>query len=180
MDPEPLYHFRKTRRQQSRLYFRMAGMCWLYLLCLFFYEFYLAEPIAGDLRLAMYWGFSIASFVLVLIGWWHLERPGYFEVILTEERLKVHYPDSESWSFECSVGDILRFEHRRKHDHAGKSPLQSGLVLKDGSFHHISMNYGNSLKDLFAAIKSINPSVTFSSSVNTKYEGLGFDKDYKP
>ena len=179
MDTEAIYHFKKTRRQQSRLYFRMAGMCWFYLLCLFGYEFYLAEPVAEDLRLAMYWGFSIASFVLVLIGWWHLERPGYFEVTLTRETLKVHYPDSENWSFECRVEDIKRFEHRRKRDHAGKSPLESGVLLKDGNFHHISMNYGNSLKDIFKAVKSINPEVTFPSSVNTRYEGLGFDKDYK-
>lgn len=179
MNSDPIYHFRKTRRQQSRLYFRMAGMCWFYLLCLFAYEFYFAEPVAEDFRLAVYGGFSIASVILVLIGWWHLERPGYFEILVTRELLKVHYPDSDSWSFECRVDEIKRFEHRRKHDHAGKSPLESGIVLKDGSFHHISKNYGNNLKDLFRAIKTVNPEVTFSSRVNTRYQGLGFDRDYR-
>ncbi len=179
MDSEPIYHFHKTRRQQSRLFFRMAGMCWFYMLCLFFYEFSIGEPVAEDFRLASYWGFSIASMILVMIGWWHLEKPGYFEAIVTHEQLKIHYPDSDNWSFQCRIDDIVRFEHRRKHDHAGKSPLRSGVVLEDGSFHHISMNYGNSLNDIYKAVKSVKPGVTFSSQVNTKYEGLGLDRDYK-
>ena len=179
MESKPVYHFRKTRKQQSRLYFRMAVMCWVYIIGLFAYEAYYDTTVQEDFRMATLWGLSIASAVLALIGFWHRRNPDYFEVLITPQTLTVRYPGSESWSFECRIEDIKRFEHRRAHSHAGKSPLESGVLLNDGCFHHISMNYGNSLNDIYKAVKSVKADIEFPSAVNTKFSGLGLDRDYK-
>ncbi len=157
----------------------MAAMCWIYIAGLFAYEAYYETTIAEDFRLATLWGLSIASVILGLVGLRHRRNPDYFEVLLTDETLTVRYPGSDAWSFECRIDDIKRFEHRREHNHAGKSPLESGIVLNDGSFHHISMNYGNSLNDIYKAVKSLKPDVEFPSKINTKFSGLGLDQNYK-
>lgn len=179
MDSKPIYHYRKTRKQRSLLYFRMAAMCWFYIGCLFVYEAYYETTVTADFRLASLWGLSIASAILIFIGWWHRRNPGYFEVMVTRDTLRVHYPESDAWSFSCRIDDINRFEHRRQRSHAGRSPLESGVVLQDGSFHHISMNYGNSLKDIYKAVKSVKTDIEFPATVNTKFSGLGLDQDYK-
>ena len=177
---EFIYHFKKSRKQRAPLFFRGTFIFLLYIAGMLAYEHYTGERLPEDLRLACLWGFSIAGLGSSLVGWWHLKNPGVFEIKLTREQLTVHYPGCEAWSFACDPGEIVRFEHRRRHNHAGKSPLESGILLKDGSFHHISMNYGNNLKHLFKAVQSIYPDVTFPKTVNTKYQGLGLDRDYKP
>ena len=179
MESTPIYHFRKTRKQQSRLYFRMAAICWVYIIGLLAYESYYDTTVQEDFRMASLWGLSIASLVLGLVGLWHRRNPDFFEVLVTPQTLTVRYPGSESWSFECRIEDIKRFEHRRVHSHAGRSPLESGVLLNDGGFHHISMNYGNSLNDNYQAVKSVKPEVEFPATVNKKFSGLGLDRDYK-
>ena len=179
METKSIYHYRKTRKQRSLLYFRMAAMCWFYIGCLFAYETYYDAKVAEDFRLASLWGLSIASAILIFIGAWFLKNPGYFEVTVSKDHLMVHYPESEAWSFSCRIDEIKRFEHRREHNHAGSMPLESGVLLEDGSFHHISMNYGNSLKDIYKAVQSVKPDVEFPATVNKKFRGLGFDRDYK-
>ena len=42
------------------------------------------------------------------------------------------------------------------------------------------MNYGNSIKDMYKAIKSINPAVSYSARVNKKAHGLGINREYDP
>ena len=50
--------------------------------------------------------------------------------------------------------------------------------MKDGCFHHISMNYGDNIRDMYNAVKAVNPDVVFPYKVNTKAQGLGINKDY--
>jgi hypothetical protein len=50
-------------------------------------------------------------------------------------------------------------------------------MLNDGSFYEISMNYGNNINEMHAAVKTINSNVTFPKKVNKKVFGT-FDKNY--
>ncbi len=87
------------------------------------------------------------------------------------------YPGSTMWSFDIKISDIKRFEHRNTLSHAGKGIGESGALLNDGSFHEISMNYGNNINDMYEAVKTINPNVTFPKKVNKKVFGP-LDKNY--
>ncbi|MEE2730661.1 MAG: hypothetical protein VYA55_07535 [Pseudomonadota bacterium] len=175
---QPLYHYKKSRRQQARLFIRMGVFCWLYVAALFGYEAYAQQTLPEDLRLAMLMAFPLASGVLFLIAWWLIAHPADYEATITRDQFEVRYPGSEHWSFSVSVADIKRFESRQTLSHAGPGIMEQGIVLKDGRFFHISMNYGNHIGDMYKAVKSVNPEVTYPARVNRKAQGLGINKDY--
>lgn len=41
--------------------------------------------------------------------------------------------------------------------------------MKNNDFYEISMNYGNNVNKMYKVLESINPSITFSKVVNTKF-----------
>ena len=178
MTSAPIYHFKKSRRQHARLFIRMGLFCWIYVAALFFYEGFTQKSVPEDMRLALLVAFPIASMVLFLIAWWLIAHPADYEATITREKFIVRYPNTENWSFSVNIADIKRFENRQELTHAGSGIMQHGILLKDGRFFHISMNYGNSIGDMYKAVKSVNPEVTFPSKVNKKVSGLGVSKDY--
>ncbi|MBU2952998.1 hypothetical protein [Marinobacter sp. F3R08] len=156
----------------------MALFCWVYVAALFVYEKFGAQPVPEGLYLAVVTAFPLASVILFLIGRWHLRNPATYRAIITDKQFMVEYPGSEQWSFCVNVGDIKRFENRQTLSHAGRGIPQHGILMKDGSFHHITMNYGNNIRKMYKAVKQVNPEVTFPYRVNQKARGLGLDKDY--
>lgn len=178
MTSEPIYYYKKSRRQRARLLIRMGLFCWIYVAALFCYEGFTQKNVPEDTRMALLIAFPVASAVLFLIAWWLIMHPADYVATITREKFVVSYPDSESWSFSVNTADIKQFENRQELSHAGSGIMQHGILLKDGRFFHISMNYGNSIWDMYKAVKSVNPEVTFPSKVNKKVEGLGISKDY--
>ena len=132
-----IYHYKKSRKQQARLFIRMGLFCWLYVAAMFGYEAYAQQHLPETLRLAMLIAFPVASAILFLIAWWLISHPAEYEASITQDRFVVSYPGSEIWSFSVSVADIQRFENRQELGHAGAGIMQHGIVLKDGRFHHI-------------------------------------------
>ncbi|RDH80676.1 MAG: hypothetical protein DIZ80_16740 [endosymbiont of Galathealinum brachiosum] len=179
MTDDIIYQYTKSRKQQSKLYIRMGVFCWVYVAGLYAYEFYSGQTVQEDFRLAILIAFPVSSLLLFLVAWWHVSHSAIYEAIITREKFTVNYPDHSPWSFNVNVQDIKRFENRQELSHAGKGIMQHGILLKDGRFFHISMNYGNSIKDMYKAIKSINKEVTFSSKVNKKAHGPGINRDYE-
>jgi len=179
MHSKPIYHYTKTRKQTSLTYIRMGIACWFYIAGLFAYETLFNKTVAHDFK--SYWiiGFSTASLLLFYIAWWHRKNPATYEATITKERFIVNYPFYQDWSFDISIADIKCFEYRRTLGHAGSGRLEHGILMKDGSFHYLSKNYGNNLKHMFEAVKSINPEVTFPSKVNIQTFGF-LGKDHKP
>jgi len=177
MQDNTIYHYKKNRKQQSLLFIRMGIACWFYIAGLFAFEYFSKNPISSDLK--TYWtlGFGLISFVLFYVAWWHRKNPATYEATITTERFIVDYPFSPKWSFDIKISDINRFEYRQTLGHAGSGSVQRGVLLKDGQFHYVSMNYGNSLSDMFKAIKQVNPQVVFPSKVNKKVFGF-INKNY--
>ncbi len=175
--PGVVYHYKKNRKQQSLTYIRMGIACWVYIAGLYGYEFYFDETVETQFRLIWVAVFSIASAILFYIAWWHRIHPATYEAIITRERFIIDYPGSSEWSFDIKISDIKRFEHRNTLSHAGRGIGQHGVLLKDGTFHDICMNYGSSINKMYKAIHTIDPNITFPKKVNKKISGF-LVKDY--
>ncbi len=178
MHEETVYHFRKTRKQSSYKYIYMGTFSLVYIAAMFSFEHLKGVSIPEPLRTICLWAFSASSVLLFLIAHWHRRNPASFEAKVTSERLIVSYPDSEQWSFEVALNDIKRFEHRETLSHAGPGIGDHGVLLKNGKFHHISMNYDLNLNTLHKEIQKIRPDVPFPKKVNRKVEGF-LSKDYE-
>ena len=148
LNGNPIYHYKKSRKQQAKLFIRMGLFCWVYVAALFVYEAYAEQAVPDDLRLAVLIAFPVASVILLLVAWWLMAHPADYEAIITRERFEIRYPGSENWSFSVDVRDIKRFENRQTLSHAGPGIMQHGILLKDGRFFHISMNYGNNIRKM--------------------------------
>lgn len=177
MNPTPLYHFRKTRKQRAWLFINMALMCWLYMAGVWFFEPLVGKVMPAVTGLIMLTAFAVASVVLLALAWWLRCHPAVYEAMVTTQRLRIDYPGSQQWSFDVSLADIKRFEHRKTLSHAGSGIARSGVLLRDGTFHPIPMNYGNNINKMYRAVKQVRPQVTFPRRVNTRVEGL-LERDY--
>lgn len=156
----------------------MGVVCWFYIVGLYGYESFSNEAVSDQFRLAWVGVFSLASVFLFYIAWWHATHPATYEATITKERFFVNYPDVPEWSFDISVSDIKRLEYRNTLSPAGKGIMQRGVLLKDGTFHRITLNYGINLNKMHRALQSINPNIAFPSKVNMKVSGPLFAKDY--
>lgn len=172
MQEEAVYHFRKTRKQRANTFISMGIVFLVYIAGMFSYEHWKGVSIPESTRTVCLWAFSVSSVVLFFIAYWHRRNPALFEVKVTNERLIVNYPDSEQWSFDVALNDIKRFEHRATLSHAGRGIGNHGVLLKDGRFHHISMNYDLNLKTLHKEIQKIRPEIPFPKRVNKQVEGF--------
>lgn len=174
---ETIYYYKRDRKQRSRVFINMGISCLVYIAGLYGYESYSGNQVSEQIRTIYISAFSIASVILFYIALWHRKHPAVYEAFITTERFVVRYPESSMWSFDIKVADIKRFEHRNTLSAAGSGIGKTGVLLNDGSFHEISMNYGNSIKEMHQAIKTINPKITFPHSVNQKISGP-ISKDY--
>ncbi|MDM7859047.1 hypothetical protein QTP81_00330 [Alteromonas sp. ASW11-36] len=177
LSKDVIYEFVKTRQQRSRLFVNMAIMCLLYNLGLSLYVKFGSVEIPESFRLIAYWVFSVASLVFFYIAYWHRKHPATYRALVTKERLIVEYPQSEQWSFNIAIEDIERFESRQSLSHAGSGVMQTGVLLSDGRFYSIPVNYGLNLGKLHKAIKTIRPELEFPTKVNKRIEGF-LAKDY--
>ncbi|MBT0586085.1 hypothetical protein [Alteromonas oceanisediminis] len=170
MNKDVVFHFSKTRAQRSRKFIYMALMCWVYIGAIYLYSQFGARALPASFVNISYVAFSVSSIILIVIAVWHHRHPAVFEAILTAKRLIVRYPGSERWSFDVAVDDIKRFEYRRTLSHAGDGITQHGIVMKDGTFHHCSMNYDLNLNTLHKAVQQVRPDVEFPKTVNKRVE----------
>ncbi len=168
MENTHLYHYKMNRRKRSTLFIRMGLACLAYIAGLYAYEYYSGKVVVENFRSIYIYSFLISSLVLFYTAWWHLRNPATYVATITSQRFIVNYPGSSQWSFDVSISDIVRFEHRRLHSRAGRGIAESGIVMKSGEFHEIVMNYGNRINKMHATIKDINPNITFSKKVNKK------------
>ncbi len=177
MQADAIYYYQKSRKQRSITFINMAVACLVYIAGLYAYEYYTDKPVSENFKLIYISAFSISSIILFYVAWWHRKNPATYEAIITTDRFFVHYPGSQQWSFDIKVADIKRFENRNTLSHAGRGIGESGVVLKDGRFYEICMNYGSNINEMYAAVKTVRPDITFPKRVNKKVEGL-LSKDY--
>ena len=178
MNTDVIFHFSKTRAQRARKFIYMALMCWVYIGAITLYSKFGAQALPASFVDISYLVFSLSSIILIAIAAWHHRHPAVFEAVLTDQRLIVRYPGSKQWSFDVAIDDIKRFEYRQTLSHAGDGIPQHGIVLKDGTFHHCSMNYDLNLNTLHKAVQQIRPDVEFPKTVNKRIEGP-FKRPYK-
>ncbi|RHW75513.1 hypothetical protein [Colwellia sp. RSH04] len=160
MKTDVVYYYKKDRKQQSKIFINMGVACIAYIAGLYGYEDFFNKTVAEDFKFYYILIFTISSVILFYIAWWHRVHPGTYEALITKDRFIVRYPESEMWSFEVKVSDIERFEHRNTLSHAGKGIAKSGVLLKDGSFHEVCMNYGGNINKMYSAVKTIKNEVT--------------------
>ncbi|WP_339673511.1 hypothetical protein [Dasania marina] len=140
-----------------------------YIAALYWVEYYTDFTVPEDFHTIAVIAFSLASLILFYIAWWHIKHPATYEAYITSKELSVSYPESLSWSFKVNVADIKRIEHRQTHASGGKSIVRTGALMKNRDFHQISMNYGNNVNEMFKALQSINPEITFSKTIKTNF-----------
>lgn len=185
-----LYHVERTRKQVSRVLFNMGIGCWVYIVGFYIYDNYSNTPtFLGDDGHIVISAFVGASIILFAFAIWHLRNPATYSVTVTSERFIIHYPGSKKWSFDVAIADIKRFEHRNTLSHAGQGHPEVGVLLKNGKFHHISLNYfngtgkfsdlitGGPVGEMHRAVQQINPDITYPKAMNTKVEGF-LKRDY--
>ncbi len=177
MKSDVIYYYKKDRKQQSKIFINMGVACIVYIAGLYGYENVLNKSVAEDFKFVYILIFTISSVILFCIAWWHRVHPGTYEAVITKDSFIVRYPGSEMWSFEIKISEIERFEHRNTLSHAGKGIAKSGVLLKDGSFHEICMNYGGNINKMYSAVKKVRAEVTFPKKVNMKVQGP-LAKDY--
>lgn len=168
---EKIFHYQKSRKKHSRTFINMGVMSLLYISGIYGYEHFQGQIIDDNTKNICIISFSIASIILFYIAWWLRTHPAEYEAIITHERFIIRYPESAQWSFDIKIADIKRFEHRNTLNHAGRGIGKSGVLMNDGRFYQISMNYGGNINKMFKAVKSIKPDVTFPKRVNLKISG---------
>lgn len=187
-----LYDIKRTRKQLSRLFIRMGAMCWVYILGFYVYDRYTGDHalLVGD-SLIVVSSFAIASLLLFLVAYWHIRNPATYHALITSRRFTVSYPGSKQWSFDVALDDIKRFEHRNTLSHAGKGIPQVGILMNDGTFHQISLNYfngsgrwrdlldGGPVGDMHRAIQQVRPEVKYPKATNVRVDGP-IQRDYRP
>ena len=179
MSEQPVYRFTKTRRQQAVRLVSGAVVCWAYIGGALLYEDLSGQALPQELRFWGAVGLSVASGFSLLAALWCYRNPAEYVAEVTPERLVVKHPGHAGWCFDVAVSDIKRFEYRRTYSPGGEGTLRHGVLLHDGEFHHINMNYGVSLKKLFKAVRHVNPSVTFRSKVNKRFAGGPIERDFE-
>jgi len=177
MKTDAIYYYKRDRKQRSQIFINMAVASLAYIAGLYGYEYFLDKSVAESFKNIYITVFSVSSCILFYIAWWHRTHPATYEAVITTHRFIIDYPESAMWSFDIKISDIKRFENRNTLSHAGKGIVKTGVLLNDGNFFEISMNYGNNINKMYKAVKSINPSIEFPKKVNTKISGLVV-KDY--
>ena len=186
-----LYEITRTRKQLSALPVRMGAMCWVYILGFYLYDTYTGNNsfFTGDSKLIIS-VFIGASVILFFVAWWQRKNPATYHALITTTRFKVDYPGSAQWSFDVDINDIKRFEHRNTLSHAGKGIPKVGILMNDGTFHQISLNYfngtgkwsdlidGGAVGDMCRAIQVVRPEVKYPKTTNMRVDGL-LERDYE-
>ncbi len=179
MSAPPIYRFRKTRRQQAWQLVLGAFVLWGFIGSGLWYESLTGDSLPPEFRFWSALGLGVAGAISLVAALWCLRHPAEYLAEVTHERLLVQHPGSRDWCIDVPVAEIKRFEYRRTHSPGGEGILQHGVLLHNGEFHHINMNYGVSLKRLYKAAKQVNANVTFPSKVNKRMFGGPIEREYE-
>jgi hypothetical protein len=172
-----IYHYKKSRKQRSLIFINMGIMCLVYIAGIHSFEYFFNKTIPEDTRNIGTIVLFISSMILFNVARWLRNNPATYEAIITTKSFTIIYPNSKIWSFKVLISDIKRFEHRNTLSHAGSGIGSSGILLNDGSFQEISMNYGNYISKMHKAVQSVREEVDFPKKVNQKITGP-INKDY--
>lgn len=164
-----IYHYKMNRKKRSMLFIRMGLACLAYIAGLYGYELYTGQVVIENFRSIYIYSFSVSSLVLFYIAWWHLKNPASYQAIITPQRFIIEYPGSAQWSFDVKISDINRFEYRQSYSPTGRGFVDCGIVLNNGDFHEIVMNYGNRINKMHAVIQGIRPDISFSKTINKRF-----------
>ena len=159
MTEKILYHYRVNRKQRAKIFINMSGMSLFYIAVIFALEPLFNITVETDIKFGLTAAFSVSTIVLLAIVIWLYRNPATYEATITETSFTVFYPYQTTWSFKVHIEDISHFEYRSSHSSNHSS---AGIVLKDGQYLPISMNYGNSVNKMYAAVKTLKPELEFS------------------
>lgn len=173
MNSDVIYSYKKSRKQQSLIFINMGTACFLYIIALYAYEQFSQNQIDQSFKSIFLVALIVSAFILFYVAWWLRTHPGVYEATITKDRFIIKYPESEAWSFDIRIEDIIRFEHRNTISHAGKGIAKSGVLLHDGTFYEVCMNYGLKINEAYKVIKTIKPDITFPNKVNLKAKAFG-------
>lgn len=160
------YEFERTRRAVAWRLLAAIPVLWLYVLGMLAWD-----RIPNDHGLVTWSvrGFAVATVVLLYFGVWNLRNPGTYRVRVDREEMVVEYPGNERYSYRLPVGEIVRVEHRRRHDHAGRRDEGHWVVTADGESYPLTGNYSSSPRAVVAALQEANPAI-----------GMEHRTDYRP
>lgn len=163
------YSYIKSRKQRSKLFIRMAVAALFYILILYLVESFTTIIITNDVHNIILGVLISSTIILLYIAWWHIKNPATYKATITSKEFSIAYPEVATWSFCVNIVDIIKIENRQTHSSGGKSIMDTGVLMRNGDFHKISINYGNDINQMFKALKTINPSITFPKVVKSNY-----------
>jgi len=164
-----LYHYKMSRKKRSSLFVRMGVVSLAYIVILHLVEHFTDIIVPSDIHTIIVVVFSLATVMLFHAAWWHIKNGATYEAYITSTEFSVYYPGVASWSFKVKVDEIDKIEQRQNRSSGGKSILNIGILMKNGEFHKISMNYENRVSNMFKVLKSINPKITYPKTIKTSY-----------
>ena len=169
MKKKYLYKYIKTRKQRSKLFIRMGLGSLFYIVILHLVKSFSEINITSSTYNIIVGVLTLSALVLFYIAWWHIKNPANYSATITSKELSISYEEVPTLSFCINIADIERIENRNVSSGGGQLMVNTGVLMSNGDFHVISMNYGNNIDNMFKVLKSINPSITFSKSVKTDF-----------
>ncbi|WP_298448581.1 hypothetical protein [uncultured Marinobacter sp.] len=158
-----LFHYKKSQiRQAVSVALNMLAIpVILYLFQHFFKDQLDFEKIYDVVKK----GAIAVAVVLAVILAWLLKRRDKFEIYVTEKEFYSHHPIFEEWCFRISPLDIVAIEHKLN---IGSGYMTNiNVQMKNGEVHQLCMNYPYSRKNLYGALKQVNPKIQLPSNANT-------------
>ena len=157
MNDKYLYHFKKTRKERSTVFFNLGGLCILYITALYFFETRIDKQLSEQNLIILFGILGIASVIMFIIAIWHLLNPATYEAYVTKDFASVYYPDNENMSFEVTVNEIEKVVKRQNFFGNFQGLSSEGLRMKNGEFHMLTVTYGNYLTQFYKALNKARP-----------------------
>jgi len=158
-----LFHYKKSQTRQaiSVALNILAIPVILYL----FQHFFRDQPDFEKIYDVVEKGAVAVAIVLAVILAWLLKRRDKFEIYVTEKEFYSHHPAFRKWCFRISPRDIVAIEHKLN---IGSGYMTNiNVRMENGEVHQLCMNYPFSRKNLYNALKQVNPKIQLPSNPNT-------------
>lgn len=158
-----LFHYKKNQTRQAVTV--ALNILAIPVILYLFQSFFKDQPDFQQLYGVVEKGAIAVALVLTIILAWLLKKKDKFEIYVTANEFYSHHPFSKEWCFSVCPQDIKAIEHTMT---IGSGYMTNiNVHLKSGERLQISQNYPFSRKALYAALKKVNPSITFPSNANT-------------
>lgn len=149
------YYYERTRKQQAKvLIFNMLLLpLTLWLIVVFISA---GESIDSDFSFYLKYIIVVSEFALFSVAAWLLSHPAKFYIKLTNSEFSSFHPSFKAWTFSVDPDEITEIEHSTD---TGANSSLIVVKMKNGSSFLLSPNYPYHRKELYEALRLVNPKI---------------------